>query len=154
MKRNCDNCGREYEADDRNVKRGWGLCCSKSCAAQKRERERNVSEVDEAAEMLNESVPDKVRLKWALQQLGKQLSHIQELEDTVKQLNIEKNELLELTKEERKEIKKNRFYQSQFDRMQHVEKKHAQLKKDYEILLVKHLQQVKTSTEQVKSAAE
>lgn len=38
MKRNCDYCGREYEADERNVKRGWGLCCSKSCAANKREK--------------------------------------------------------------------------------------------------------------------
>ena len=37
MKRNCDNCKIEYEADERNLKRGWGLCCSKSCAAKKRE---------------------------------------------------------------------------------------------------------------------
>ena len=37
MKRNCDYCGNEYEADMRNVKRGWGLCCSKRCAAFKRE---------------------------------------------------------------------------------------------------------------------
>ena len=40
MKRNCDYCGREYEADKRNLKRGWGLCCSKSCAAHKREKSR------------------------------------------------------------------------------------------------------------------
>lgn len=38
MERNCDNCGQQYEADVRNIKRGWGLCCSKSCAAQKREK--------------------------------------------------------------------------------------------------------------------
>lgn len=38
--RNCDNCGKQYEADSRNVKRGWGLCCSKSCAAYKREKSR------------------------------------------------------------------------------------------------------------------
>ncbi len=38
MKRNCNHCGREYEADMRNVKRGWGLCCSKSCAAYNREK--------------------------------------------------------------------------------------------------------------------
>lgn len=37
MKRNCDNCGEEYDADPRNLKRGWGRCCSKSCAAKKRE---------------------------------------------------------------------------------------------------------------------
>ena len=36
-KRNCDNCKKEYMADDRNLARGWGLCCSKSCAAKKRE---------------------------------------------------------------------------------------------------------------------
>ena len=38
MKRKCDNCGKEYIADMRNIKRGWGLCCSKSCAAQKRNK--------------------------------------------------------------------------------------------------------------------
>lgn len=38
MKRKCDNCGKEYDADMRNIKRGWGLCCSKSCAAKKREK--------------------------------------------------------------------------------------------------------------------
>ncbi len=35
--RNCDYCGKEYHADNRNLKRGWGLTCSKSCAAKKRE---------------------------------------------------------------------------------------------------------------------
>ena len=40
MKRKCDLCGKNYDADERNLKRGWGLCCSKSCAAKKREREK------------------------------------------------------------------------------------------------------------------
>lgn len=40
MKRKCDNCPKEYEADERNIKRGWGLCCSKSCAASKREKSK------------------------------------------------------------------------------------------------------------------
>jgi hypothetical protein len=40
MKRKCDNCNKEYEADERNIKRGWGLCCSKSCAASKREKSK------------------------------------------------------------------------------------------------------------------
>lgn len=40
MRRNCDNCGEPYNADPRNLKRGWGLCCSKSCAAQKREKSK------------------------------------------------------------------------------------------------------------------
>jgi len=38
--RKCDNCGKEYEADTRNLNRGWGLCCSKSCAAKKREKSK------------------------------------------------------------------------------------------------------------------
>ncbi len=38
--RNCDNCGTEYNADNRNIKRGWGLYCSKSCAAKKREKKK------------------------------------------------------------------------------------------------------------------
>lgn len=35
--RACNNCNKPYYADNRNLKRGWGLCCSKSCAAKKRE---------------------------------------------------------------------------------------------------------------------
>ena len=38
--RKCDNCGRTYKADTRNLKRGWGRCCCKSCAAQLRERSK------------------------------------------------------------------------------------------------------------------
>jgi hypothetical protein len=37
IKRKCDFCPKEYEADLRDVNRGWALCCSKSCAAKKRE---------------------------------------------------------------------------------------------------------------------
>ena len=40
MVRECDVCKVSYTADNRNVKRGWGLCCSKSCAAKKRERSK------------------------------------------------------------------------------------------------------------------
>lgn len=40
MERKCDVCGKEYNADERNIKRGWGLCCSKSCAAKKREKSK------------------------------------------------------------------------------------------------------------------
>lgn len=39
-KRKCDACQKEYLADTRNLTRGWGLCCSKSCAASKREKGR------------------------------------------------------------------------------------------------------------------
>lgn len=40
-KRKCDNCPKEYWADNRNLSRGWGLCCSKSCAASKREKSKS-----------------------------------------------------------------------------------------------------------------
>lgn len=39
-KRQCDNCQTWYQADNRNLQRGWGLCCSKSCAAAKREKSK------------------------------------------------------------------------------------------------------------------
>lgn len=45
MLRNCDNCGKEYDADKRNLKRGWGLCCSKSCAAVIREKSKNIPSI-------------------------------------------------------------------------------------------------------------
>ena len=34
----CENCGRPFQADTRNIARGWGKCCSKSCAAYLREK--------------------------------------------------------------------------------------------------------------------
>ena len=37
-KRKCDYCNTEYLADNRNLKRGFGLCCSKKCASNKREK--------------------------------------------------------------------------------------------------------------------
>ena len=40
IKRNCNNCWKEYFADKRNLKRGWWLCCSKSCASQLREKNK------------------------------------------------------------------------------------------------------------------
>ncbi len=40
QKRKCDVCGKVYLADTRDLKRGWGFCCSKSCAAKKRELQR------------------------------------------------------------------------------------------------------------------
>lgn len=47
--RKCDNCNKEYEADTRNLKRGWGLCCSKSCAASKREKSKDNYNADRVA---------------------------------------------------------------------------------------------------------
>ena len=40
IKRNCNKCDKEYMADERNLKRGWGLNCSKSCAASSREKSK------------------------------------------------------------------------------------------------------------------
>lgn len=34
MKQHCKGCAKEFEAREENVKRGWGLFCSKSCAAK------------------------------------------------------------------------------------------------------------------------
>lgn len=31
--KNCQYCGVSFVPDKRNVNRGWGLCCSKSCAS-------------------------------------------------------------------------------------------------------------------------
>lgn len=35
--RNCDHCGNQYQARAADVKRGWGLSCSKRCAGSVRE---------------------------------------------------------------------------------------------------------------------
>lgn len=40
MERECDVCGEKYNAKASDIKRGWGLTCSKSCAAKKRETSR------------------------------------------------------------------------------------------------------------------
>jgi len=40
IKRKCDNCGKTYNAETRDLKRGWGKCCSKSCAASLREKSK------------------------------------------------------------------------------------------------------------------
>ncbi len=34
----CQNCNKEFTPDKRNINRGWGLCCSKSCATSYRNR--------------------------------------------------------------------------------------------------------------------
>ena len=41
--RNCQNCNKEFTPDKRNVNRGWGLCCSKSCAATYKNKLRSMS---------------------------------------------------------------------------------------------------------------
>lgn len=71
-KRNCDNCNKEYFADNRNLKRGWGLCCSKSCAASKREKSK--SSYDPARVAFN----NKRRSKWAKGGVRKELVYFNE----------------------------------------------------------------------------
>lgn len=41
---NCYICKKEFKPDSRNKNRGWGLFCSKSCAAKWREKKKDVSE--------------------------------------------------------------------------------------------------------------
>lgn len=38
--RYCNVCFKDFTSDLRNLKRGWGLSCSKSCAAKMRERKK------------------------------------------------------------------------------------------------------------------
>jgi hypothetical protein len=38
INKSCQNCNAEFTPDNRNVKRGWGLYCSKSCAVTHRNR--------------------------------------------------------------------------------------------------------------------
>lgn len=40
MERECDNCGKIYDARSADIKRGWGLTCGKKCAAEKREKSK------------------------------------------------------------------------------------------------------------------
>ena len=41
--RNCRWCGKKYKGDKRNLNRGWGLCCSKSCASSYKLKMNNLS---------------------------------------------------------------------------------------------------------------
>ena len=41
--RGCDCCGQSYIAKTENLRRGWGRCCSKSCAAKIRERNKKAA---------------------------------------------------------------------------------------------------------------
>ena len=41
IERKCQRCGKVFQAKTADVKRGWAKCCSKSCAAAKREKTLN-----------------------------------------------------------------------------------------------------------------
>lgn len=103
------------------------------------------NEIEEAKEKLAQNVPDSVRLKWVLKQLGKQESYIQELEYTVNELKREKRELLELTKDERKEAKKQVLYKEQQNKIALLQHNLSRCRNDYEYLLSKY-NNLKTST--------
>jgi hypothetical protein len=44
-KKDCYQCGSKFKPDNRNLKRGWGLFCSKSCSSKFREKEKTLSEI-------------------------------------------------------------------------------------------------------------
>jgi len=49
----CLNCGNLFTPDKRNVNRGWGLYCSKSCSVQKRNELKNLNKFDKIREERN-----------------------------------------------------------------------------------------------------
>ena len=38
MERHCENCGNLFTIDPVNLERGWGICCSESCATTHQEK--------------------------------------------------------------------------------------------------------------------
>ncbi len=51
--RRCDVCGKVYDAEKRSLEKGWGLCCSKSCAAKKRELNKKLNPKVKPLEIVN-----------------------------------------------------------------------------------------------------
>jgi hypothetical protein len=51
--KDCLFCGNLFTPDKRNVNRGWGLYCSKSCAVQKRNELESLSDLDRLREERN-----------------------------------------------------------------------------------------------------
>ncbi len=49
----CANCGKIFAARTADVKRGWGIYCSKSCKASKQTRDTNISGPDYRASGCN-----------------------------------------------------------------------------------------------------
>ena len=47
----CRCCKAEFKPDKRNLKRGWGMCCSKSCAATYKVMLASMSELDKKREV-------------------------------------------------------------------------------------------------------
>lgn len=55
-KRECLYCGSEFTPDMRNAKRGWGKCCSKSCAASLKTKYRFMSKSERIREKRNDAL--------------------------------------------------------------------------------------------------
>ncbi len=51
--RRCDVCGKVYDAEKRSLEKGWGLCCSRSCAAKKRELNKKLNPKVKPLEIVN-----------------------------------------------------------------------------------------------------
>jgi hypothetical protein len=49
--KSCQNCGKEFTPDKRNVDRGWGLCCGKSCATSYRNKLKGMSNLELVKEL-------------------------------------------------------------------------------------------------------
>ena len=49
----CLCCNKTYQPDQRNVNRGWGLFCSKSCSVTYRNKLSMMSKSDRKVEMRN-----------------------------------------------------------------------------------------------------
>lgn len=47
----CQSCGRDFKPDNRNLKRGWGLFCSKSCSSKWRTKISNLSKSEYTTEV-------------------------------------------------------------------------------------------------------
>lgn len=55
-KRECLYCNKEFTPDLRNVKRGWGKCCSKSCASSLKTKYKYMSKSERIREKRNDAL--------------------------------------------------------------------------------------------------
>ena len=55
-KKECLYCGDEFTPDLRNVKRGWGRCCSKSCAGSLKTKYKYMTKAERIREKRNDTL--------------------------------------------------------------------------------------------------
>ena len=53
-KKECLYCSKKFIPDLRNVKRGWGRCCSKSCAGSLKTKYKYMSKAERIREKRND----------------------------------------------------------------------------------------------------